>query len=378
MGPYLLMDKSTIQGLNFEEHKLLHRYYNHLISPILIREINSMLAKNDDSLEELKRKAGFLAGKSKYGPANLLPSADKMAYNNLLGSLVPMDGRIPIEGGVPVTTEDGNKGIFFDEPQEFHILKQWADGIYQDSEIEEGHKIRSFDSSIDMEAICKEIADDLSNVVPKFTSLDELVRWVDEVYLRSLSEESLFDTVADFILSPQHHILAKERWVNFGSPPVIRFAPYSYYYFRVNLIYIIASYQKLVKKGKKAKTHLDIQYLFYLPFAMVFTSADKELQKLVPYFLRENQEFITREELRNDCRIIDNFLTSMSDEETRAFYLEYGPYPPDLPDCRTSAIWKLRMHPKPPKAGARPSPEEEKWILEELRPFREAVSKLQT
>lgn len=45
MGPFTQMDKSTIQGLSFDEYTSLCRYYYHVITPILLRELSSMLAK---------------------------------------------------------------------------------------------------------------------------------------------------------------------------------------------------------------------------------------------------------------------------------------------------------------------------------------------
>lgn len=91
------MDKSTVQGLSFEECTYLCRYYSHVISPILLRELTSMLAKDGENIEDLQKKVSALAAKSKYGPVQLIPSADKLAYNNLMGEFIPMDGRLPIE-----------------------------------------------------------------------------------------------------------------------------------------------------------------------------------------------------------------------------------------------------------------------------------------
>lgn len=56
MGPFTQMDKSTIQGLSFEEYTSLSRYYSHVITPILLRELSSMLAKKEEDLDDLKKK----------------------------------------------------------------------------------------------------------------------------------------------------------------------------------------------------------------------------------------------------------------------------------------------------------------------------------
>jgi hypothetical protein len=105
---------------------------------------------------------------------------------------------------------------------------------------------------------------------------------------------------------------------------------------------------------------------------MVFTSGDKELRKMAPFFLRKNQSFISSSQLKNDTYLLEIFFKSLSNEQREEFYLEYGPYPPLLEGCHTSKIWKKRMRPRPPKAGARPSPEEEKIILEMIKKFQTA------
>lgn len=81
MGPFTQMDKSTIQGLSFEEYSSLSRYYSHVITPILLRELSSMLAKKGEDLEELKKKVSLLAAKSTFGPVYLVPSAEKAIKN---------------------------------------------------------------------------------------------------------------------------------------------------------------------------------------------------------------------------------------------------------------------------------------------------------
>lgn len=366
------MDKSTVQGLSFEECTYLCRYYSHVLSPILLRELTSMLAKQGENTQDLQKKVSTLAAKSKYGPVQLVPSGDKLAYNNLMGAFVPMDGRLPIEGGKLCVTKDGRKGWFFDEQPEIGMLRNWGDGIFQESEIETGREFRKIDSDIDLETLCKAIADDLAHL-PKFKSLEELMHWIDNVHFRQLEPQHLLLSVANFILRPEHIQPMLLRWTALGSPSLEKFAPYSFYFYKVNLFYILGIYFDLIKKGKKSKTHLDIQYIYYLPFSMVFTSGDKELMKIAPFFLRKNQEFVSLTELKNDFTLLNNFFNELSEEKLKEFYLEYGPYPPDLQECRTCQIWKKRMNPRPPKAGARPTPEEEKRILEELKIFREAV-----
>ena len=183
MGPFTQMDKSTIQGLSFEEYTSLCRYYYHVITPILLRELSSMLAIKDEDIEDLKKKVSLLAAKSTFGPVHLVPSAEKLAYNNLMGEFVPMDGRLPIEGGTFYVTEDGSKGWVLDEPPEVTLLRKWGNKIFKEDDIETGREHRRIDSEIDLDKLCKDVAGDLIDF-SKFKSLDELIYWIDDLFTK--------------------------------------------------------------------------------------------------------------------------------------------------------------------------------------------------
>ena len=75
MGPFMIMDKSTAQGLNLECYKYLGRYYIHLITPILFRELTSGLAKEDDDLSdaELKNQVSRLSDKKGFNSSAVSP-----------------------------------------------------------------------------------------------------------------------------------------------------------------------------------------------------------------------------------------------------------------------------------------------------------------
>ena len=99
MGPILLVDKSTIQGLSPDEVRTLTWHYSTVVCPILMRELLSNLAKGRDRVETERRLAALAA---KVGAPGFHPVVDafSMAAANLMGHELPMDGRIPMAGGV--------------------------------------------------------------------------------------------------------------------------------------------------------------------------------------------------------------------------------------------------------------------------------------
>lgn len=58
---------------------------------------------------------------------------------------------------------------------------------------------------------------------------------------------------------------------------------------------------------------IDIAYLYYLPFCMVFTSNDNLHKQAVPLFLRKDQVFIPGAELKADLKKLDEHYSQLPD-----------------------------------------------------------------
>lgn len=100
---------------------------------------------------------------------------------------------------------------------------------------------------------------------------------------------------------------------------------------------------------------------------------------MVPFFIRPDQVFVSKADLQQDLKRLAVHFSGLSEEETKAFYDEYGFYPPDLENSFTTKMWKKFMRPRRPQEGilSRPSPEREGEIMEDFRTFREAIEKQQ-
>lgn len=384
MKPFLLMDKSSIQGLSFTHFELIDSYYAHVISPILLRELISDLAKEDKSRsdEDLKNTVRQLSARMKTPFSYFLPDAFKMACNNLLGVFIPMDSRLPLEHGIPLDVEGLGKGIFFDEPQEAQLLRRLADGIITKEDLQKAKEIRDTDLGVNLETLCRDASQDLASL-PKFKSLEEMVVWVDRVHFSP-------ENPAQLILNATYHFFPEDqvktadraeivlrRWKQLGCPELKEFAPYALHFYRVDMIHFLSIYYGFIKRGKDSKPHLDAQYLYYLPFCYVFSSGDKDLLKLVPFFLRRNQECISKGDFQTDLKELTTYISGLT-EEQKMDYQKFGSYPPDLQDSFTSRIWKKFMRPHSQRLESQKSdPEEEKKILKIMKLIRETAEKQQ-
>ncbi len=370
------MDKSTIQGLSSDHFQYISRYYTHLISPILLRELTSGLAKEDKKKSEaaLKKDVSTVAARTNSPQSIVLPDAHMMAYTNLMGNFIPMDGRIPREFGIPVDVQGLGRGTCFSENPYIPLLRKWSNGNFSEEDYLRAKAIRNEDANINLVSLLGN--EEKTLTLPKFNTLEEMVIWADKVHFSPSNPKQLVLNAASNILGycPEHFEKVMQRWELAGRPELKTFAPYAFHYFRVDMILILSLLCGFTKRSKKGKAHLDAQYLHYLPFCHIFSTEDKDLKKLASLFLNKDQVFIDKTDLQNDLKAISQFFETLSKDDAEAFHLEYGIYPPDLENSFTSKVWKQFMRPKRPKEGEmKTSPAETEANLKQVKAIEKAL-----
>src|SRR5262245_49824772 len=109
MGPTIILDKSTLQGLTGnDEAVFLRRYYFTNLPPVLLQEIGADLRKEKvrTSPEEEVR---ILSRKLSQIESIVCPDYRVMVQVELLGEeMVPMNGQVPVQGDY-VSDDNGNK-----------------------------------------------------------------------------------------------------------------------------------------------------------------------------------------------------------------------------------------------------------------------------
>lgn len=367
MGPILLLEKSTVQGLNPSEMTSLWRYYSPVVCPMLMRELLSNLAKDVGNREETEKRLAALASKVDMPGFYVTAEGSFMAANNLLGVELPMDGRVPMPGGTRVRSKDGRHGVIFDESEESKILRKWQARKFSEDEKELAKRIRSLDLDVDLQEIQKLLVKK-SPSSSQFPSMKGLVDWIDGKFFESISNKNHLLCAGASLLSSGDLIRMMDRWEKAGRPAFRRFAPYAYYFYRCTIIYYLGLALGFISTSKKAKTHLDVQYLFYLPFCMVFTSGDTFLKDMFPFFKRENQMFLWKPDLKNDLQQIRDHWGGLSGPEQIKAREELGDYPPDLAGSLTSEVWGKLMRPRPRKKEVAPklTKEAEKRLMDQV------------
>ena len=120
--------------------------------------------------------------------------------------------------------------------------------------------------------------------------------------------------------------------------------------------------------GDRPSNGVDIAYLHYLPFCMMFTSNDKLHAKTVPLFLRPNQRFVLGADLKADLKQLDEYFSAQPQEVLDRGVMHFEP--PDDETYLMARLWKQFLPGWRPGRGpkdVRMSPKREKELVAELK-----------
>lgn len=349
MGPIIILDKSTFQSLSYYEHIYLDKYFYENNTPILCMELLGDLTKYEPNKEEGKKEVSELS--KKFCGSGPVTNYDyrTLCVCSLLGQNIPLDGRIIPDNYTPVKSSDGTEcGII--EPGPFNMaIMRWSDGDYQELEYIFSEYWRMITKNISFEALNKHL-DENYVIIPKVNKKEEVLTMVHQL----LDNNKLQDIFFNWILDQMHvdqgcHHKIKERWAKTKIKYLEYFAKYAWYCTKVIFTLIIATRSSLLKW--KPTNYLDIQYLYYLPFCMVFASNDRIHQFLAPLLIRNDQDFINGKELKEDLIRIEKRFNSYNEKQRRLLSYALGSYP--FPDKNSIIyrLWKKHMRPWYPDGG---------------------------
>jgi hypothetical protein len=124
MGPITIFDKSALQSLSMDESVWLDAFFLVNIVPLFYVETLADLEKEVAEGKSPEDLVGMLAAKT---PPTAAPNAHhhSLILAELKGWNVPMDGRVPIEGGDVRRGPEGEIGVQVDEFDEAVALERW-------------------------------------------------------------------------------------------------------------------------------------------------------------------------------------------------------------------------------------------------------------
>lgn len=365
MGPVIIFDKSTLESLNPDEAVWLDNFYLSNITPLFFVETLADLEKEVRAGRTPEQIVGSLAYKTPdYGSK---PNAHHtlLLQGELLGhgKLDLEYGRPHITGGKTVELE-GKTGVIFEPSPEEEALSRWQDYKFMELERLRAKKWRQGLSNIDFEYHYKGFQAFFPLGKPK--NLADVKKFVD-FYINSSDQESVLGfglSLLGIVEEGQERVI--KRWKEEGSQNINQFAPYFTHVFSVDFFFYLAIAADIIGRGRSSHK-IDIAYLYYLPFCMVFTSNDKLHADIAPFFLRENQSFIPGNELKADLGKLDKHYDSLPQEEKERGIISFAFYPPKDDGFLITRLWDKHMSPDWRKNDIKLKPQPDTPIAEMIR-----------
>jgi len=370
-GPILLFDKSALQSLSVDESVWLDTFYFPSITPLFFIETLADLEKEVQKGRTPEEVVGNLAEKTPLGGA-INVHHHTLSVHELFGNKVEMRHFPVVAGGKPVTTPDGRRGVVFDTPPETAALSRWEEGNFLEVEREFAKSWRDALSGIDLDILFRQ-GRDIIKYIGRPKDLFE-ARDAAAEFLRRPGSRYVSESLQALKPAGLGH-KAFERWKEYGSPPIKAYAPYTAHLLLVDLFFCIALGADLI--GRERPTNkIDIAYLYYLPFCMVFTSRDKLHERTAPVFLDEDQLFIHGDELKADLAKLDEHYSQLSDGEKLRGVMSFAHYPPVNGEFLVSKLWDKLMRPEWREWASRPpeakSKEDEAKIVAKINEIAKA------
>lgn len=373
MGPILIFDKSMLESLNLDEAMWLDNFFLSNITPLFFIETLADLEKKVRSGRTPEEVVGSLAYKTPDGSSHPNVHHATLLAAELSGARkTDMRYGRPIISGGQVKELGGKTGIIFEQSPEEEAFQRWQRKEFLQLERLLAKTWRQGLSNIDLEKNYQFFQKFFPLGRPK--NLTDVKKFVDFT-VDGPDQERLFIFGLSVLGVPEHsQVQTIARWKNAGRPLIREFAPYFTHIFSVDLFFYLAIAADLIGRGRPSHK-IDVAYLYYLPFCMVFTSNDKLHANIAPFFLKKNQTFVWGMDLKTDLGKLDEHYDALPEEVKTRGVMSFAFYPPPDNSFLVTQLWDKHMSSswRESQAKPRPQPKSEagKKILEGMRRFKE-------
>jgi hypothetical protein len=165
-----------------------------------------------------------------------------------------------------------------------------------------------------------------------------------------------------------------QDWIARRRPPLREHVPYFIFMLTINIFFCLVLPTQLLRNVKPSH-HVDLAYLYYLPFCSVFTSKDNFHAQIVPLFLGPMQDFVNGIDFKEDLKKLNALYSALPDEVLRTGLINFAAFPPEDTGFLVTRMWDKYLPPwraikEQPKRER--DPEEEKRLLEEIKQLSES------
>ena len=343
MGPITLFDKSFLQSLSLDESVWFDHFFLTNVAPIFYVETLADLNKPAWKECTPEQEVSIIADKFPDMSGNPCSHHTELCISNLLGRSVPMTGQIPMSQG-RVVKHAGKSGAVFQQSPESEAFSRWQKGEFREIERLYAHSWRSALHNLDL----REIADDFRILAIDIKSCKNLQDASDmanaTVHTRA-KQSGLMPLALRLLNVPRYlHHDVRKSWRNAGYPPLFEYAPYAAFVMTVELFFYIALTANLIS-SERPSNRIDIAYLFYLPFCMMFVSNDRLHRSCAPLFLRDDQEFVWGQDLKNSLSKINEHYLHLPESDKEKGVMSFASDLPQIEDTFIEHLW-TRLLPK--------------------------------
>jgi hypothetical protein len=342
MGPLTLFDKSFLQSLSLDESVWFDNFFLTNVCPLFFVETLADLGKSARPGRSAEAEVRIIA--SKFPELHGTPNVHHLSIctAELFGHKIPVSGEQMVVAGGRAVKADGKTGVVFDASPESRAFSRWQNEEF--SEIERDHATlwREMLTNLDL----REVAAGFKKLGIDGKSCKSLAEAKQLAVSIVRSKNSPFDVIRlafHFLgIRPQYHREIVQRWSLTNYAPLAQYAPYTAHVLSVELFFQIALAANLISSDR-ASNRVDIGYLFYLPFCMIFVSSDKLHQKCAPLFLRNRQQFIWGTDLKSGLKELNAHYSALPTVEQDKGISSFAVYPPKDGDFLVSRIWDFHF-----------------------------------
>lgn len=332
MGPILIFDKSTLQSLNPEEALWLHLYYSPNLTPLLLVETLADLEKATRKGRSPEDLVGSLAAKTLILGDRMNMHHDSIGRAELSGVTVELRHVPLIAGGQEISTAN-RRGLLFREPEEAQAVERWRRGAFLEAERQFAKRWRASLAGLDLAELRQSFGGARPRILAEARNL--AMKSVDRDGSRLATLRRALDR---FSLPDSLRNESMRRWRRAGGPRLREFAPFAAHVLTVEAFFAIALGADLISDQRRSN-HIDMAYLYYLPFCMVFTSNDHLHEDVVPLFLSADQVFIKGADLKADLAALNDDYANQPEAVRAEGAMRFARYPPMNRTSLTADIW---------------------------------------
>jgi len=290
---------------------------------------------------------------------------------------IEMVGFPILGGGQPVMLE-GATGIIYQQSPEEEALTRWQHGEFLEVERGNAKRWRRELESVDLKAMAASFKG-IYETAGRPQALEDIKAVADAIVDGPEQEAVLRMGLALTIGDGDWVSEIIARWESFGRPAIREYAPYLIHVLAVDLFFYLGMAASQIGSDRKSNK-VDVAYLYYLPFCMIFTSRDDLHVRAAPLFLRANQSFVHGDDLKADLKRLNQYYEALPEETKAKGIYSFAAYPPNDDSYLVTRLWNKHMKPpegyeqRPPKYEGKaiyvpPAGSDPKEIIKALEDF---------